>query len=35
VSDIERLGRLFAERVNLMLMPVDRMNAGRTRDLLH
>ena len=35
VSDIERLGRLFAERVILMLMPVDRMNAGRTRDLLH
>jgi GMP synthase-like glutamine amidotransferase len=32
VSSIERLGRLFAERVSIILMPVDRMSSGRVRD---
>jgi GMP synthase (glutamine-hydrolysing) len=35
VSSIERLGRLFAERVNLILMPVDRMVSGRAKDVRH
>lgn len=35
IASIERLGRLFAERVNLILMPVDRMVSGRARDVRH
>ena len=35
IADIERLGRLFAERVNLILMPVDRMVSGRAKDVRH
>lgn len=35
IAAIERLGRLFAERVSLILMPVDRMVAGRARDVRH
>ncbi len=34
-SDIDRLGRLFAERVSMTLMPGDRVNAGRTHDVRH
>jgi GMP synthase-like glutamine amidotransferase len=35
VSAIERLGQLFGERVSMILMPVDRMNAGRAKDVRH
>jgi GMP synthase-like glutamine amidotransferase len=35
IASIERLGRLFAERVSLILMPVDRMVSGRARDVRH
>lgn len=35
VLSIERLGALFSERVNMILMPVDRMSAGRARDVHH
>ncbi|MCE2882300.1 MAG: hypothetical protein LW636_08075 [Planctomycetaceae bacterium] len=35
VADIERLGRLFAERVSMVLMPVDRMVSGRAKDVRH
>ncbi|MFM1823824.1 MAG: synthase [Planctomycetota bacterium] len=35
VQDILRLGRLFAERTSLILMPVDRMVAGRAKDVRH
>ena len=35
VAAIERLGRLFAERVSLILMPVDRMVSGRAKDVRH
>ena len=35
VADIERLGRLFAERVNLIFMPVDRLVSGRAKDVRH
>jgi GMP synthase-like glutamine amidotransferase len=35
VATIERLGRLFAERVSLIAMPVDRMVAGRAKDVRH
>ncbi|MFM7259182.1 MAG: type 1 glutamine amidotransferase [bacterium] len=35
IADIERLGRLFAERVNLIFMPVDRMVSGRAKDVRH
>lgn len=34
-QDILRLGRLFAERASLILMPVDRMVAGRAKDVRH
>jgi hypothetical protein len=34
-SEIQRLGRLFAERVSLVFMPVDRMSAGRAKDVRH
>jgi GMP synthase-like glutamine amidotransferase len=34
-SEIERLGRLFAERVSLVFMPVDRMVSGRAKDVRH
>ena len=34
-NDVARLGRLFAERVSMTLMPVDRMNVGRGRDVRH
>ena len=35
LNDIARTGRLFAERVSLVLMPVDRMASGRARDIHH
>jgi GMP synthase-like glutamine amidotransferase len=35
IASIERLGRLFAERVSLILMPVERMVSGRARDVRH
>lgn len=35
VADIERLGQLFAERVSMVLMPVDRMVSGRAKDVHH
>jgi GMP synthase-like glutamine amidotransferase len=35
IATIERLGRLFAERVSLILMPVDRMVSGRAKDVRH
>ncbi|MFM7051211.1 MAG: glutamine amidotransferase-related protein [Planctomycetota bacterium] len=35
IADIERLGRLFAERVSMVLMPVDRMVSGRAKDVRH
>lgn len=35
IASIERLGRLFAERVSLILMPVDRMVSGRAKDVRH
>ena len=35
VASIERLGGLFAERASMILMPVDRMCAGRARDVRH
>ncbi len=35
INDIARCGRLFAERVSLVLMPVDRMASGRARDIHH
>jgi GMP synthase-like glutamine amidotransferase len=34
-AEIQRLGRLFAERVSLVFMPVDRMVAGRAKDVRH
>jgi GMP synthase-like glutamine amidotransferase len=35
VAEIERVGRLFAERVSLCFMPVDRMVSGRAKDVRH
>ena len=35
IAAIERLGRLFAERVSMILMPVDRMVSGRAKDVRH
>ena len=35
IASIERLGTLFAERVSLILMPVDRMSAGQAKDVRH
>ncbi len=35
VANIERLGQLFAERVSMILMPVDRMCSGRAKDVRH
>lgn len=35
IGSIERLGALFGERVGMLLMPVDRVFAGRARDVRH
>jgi len=35
VSAIERLGQIIAERASLILMPVDRMSAGQSKDVRH
>lgn len=35
IASIERLGALLSERVSMVLMPVDRMVAGRARDVRH
>jgi len=35
VVGIERLGALFADRVSMILMPVDRMCSGRAKDVHH
>ena len=35
VVSIERLGALLAERVSMVLMPVDRVCTGRARDIRH
>ena len=35
VAGIERLGALFSERASMILMPVDRMCAGRVKDVHH
>ena len=35
VASIERLGALFCERVSMILMPADRVCAGRAKDVRH
>jgi GMP synthase (glutamine-hydrolysing) len=35
IADVERLARLFAERVSIVFMPVDRMVSGRAKDVRH